>query len=62
MFVPWAAFLRTSNGEQRIFEQPELVDLLRGQSRENPDQIDLDAAIQEMAEAETKELVTPEVE
>ncbi len=61
-FVPWAAFLRNSNGEQRIFEQPELVDLLRGQSRENPDQIDLDAAIQEMAEAETQELVIPEVE
>ena len=61
-FVPWAAFLRNSNGEQRIFEQPELVDLLRGQSRENPDQIDLDAAIQEMAEAESQELVIPEVE
>ena len=61
-FVPWAAFLRNSNGEQRIFEQPELVDLLRGQRRENPDQIDLDAAIQEMAEAETQEIVIPEVE
>ena len=61
-FVPWAAFLRNSKGEQRIFEQPELVDLLREQSRENPDQIDLDAAIQEMAEAETQEIVTPEVE
>ncbi len=61
-FVPWAAFLRNSNGEQRIFEQPELVDLLREQSRENPDQIDLDAAIQEMAEAETQEIVIPEVE
>ena len=61
-FVPWAAFLRNRNGEQRIFEQPELIDLLRAQSLDNPDQVDLDAAIQEMAEAESQEIVTPEAE
>ena len=35
---------------------PELVSLLRQQSPENPDQIDLDTAIREMSEAETVEV------
>ena len=44
-FVPWATFLRDRKGGQRTIEQPELVALLREQSRENPDQIDMDEAI-----------------
>jgi hypothetical protein len=55
-FVPWAAFVRDRKGEQRILEQPELVSLLRQQSPENPDQIDLDAAIREMSDAESVEV------
>jgi hypothetical protein len=55
-FVPWAAFIRNRQGEQRILEQPELVSLLRQQSPENPDQIDLDTAIREMSEAESVEV------
>jgi len=55
-FVPWAAFIRNRQGEQHILEQPELVSLLRQQSPENPDQIDLDTAIREMSEAETVEV------
>ncbi len=58
-FVPWAAFLRDRKGGQRIIEQAELVSLLRQQSKENPDQIDMDQAIREMAEADTVEIVTP---
>jgi hypothetical protein len=58
-FVPWAAFLRDRKGGQRIIEQAELVTLLRHQSKENPDQIDMDLAIREMAEADTVEIVTP---
>ncbi len=61
-FVPWAAFLRDQNGEKRILEQAELVELLREQSRENPDQIELDSAIRSMAEAESVEIKTPPVE
>jgi len=58
-FVPWAAFLRDQNGEKRIMEQAELVALLREQSRENPDQIELDSAIRDMSEAESVEIKTP---
>ena len=61
-FVPWAAFLRDRNGEKLILEQAELVELLRGQSRENPDQIELDSAIRDMSEAESVEIKTPAVE
>jgi hypothetical protein len=52
-FVPWAAFLRDRKGGERIFEQPELVALLREQSTNNPDQIDMDDAIQDRVEAES---------
>jgi len=58
-FVPWAAFLRDQNGEKLILEQAELVVLLREQSRENPDQIELDSAIRDMSEAESVEIKTP---
>jgi hypothetical protein len=58
-FVPWAAFLRDRKGGQRILEQDELVSLLRQQSKDNPDQIDMDQAIREMAEADTVEIVAP---
>ena len=61
-FVPWAAFLRDQSGEKRIMEQAELVELLREQSRENPDQIELDSAIRDMSEAESVEIKTPAAE
>ena len=57
-FIPWAAFLRDRKGNQRIIEQTELVALLREQSKENPDQIDMDYAIQDMAEAESVAIET----
>ena len=58
-FVPWAAYLRDRKGGKRIIEQPELVSLLREQSWENPDQVDLDTAIRKMSEAETVDIVAP---
>jgi hypothetical protein len=61
-FVPWAAFLRDKKGDKRILEQDELVAVLRQQSKDNPDQVDLDTAIRQMAEAESVEIVTPTVE
>ncbi|MFO8004147.1 hypothetical protein [Thioalkalivibrio sp.] len=48
-FVPWAAYARDKEGSQRILEQAELVALLREQDTENPDQVDLEAAISAMA-------------
>ena len=50
-FVPWAAYVQDRDG-QRILEQPELVAALRAQSAENPDEIDLEAAIRAMSEAD----------
>ncbi|MDJ0871105.1 MAG: hypothetical protein QNJ87_05000 [Gammaproteobacteria bacterium] len=60
-FVPWAAFLGDQNGKKRVMEQAEVVELLRAQSRENPDQIELDSAIRDMSEAESVEIKTPAV-
>ncbi len=51
-FVPWAAYLQDRNGSNSTLEQRELVEALEQQSTDNPDQIDLEAAIQIMAEAE----------
>ena len=61
-FVPWAGFLRDRNGDKRILEQDELVALLRQQSRDNPDQVELDAAIRDMAEAESVTIDAPAVQ
>ncbi|MFC1505253.1 hypothetical protein ACFL5W_01920 [Thermodesulfobacteriota bacterium] len=49
--VPWAAYFQNIDGSSRTLEQSEIIDLLEQQSTENPDQIDLEAAIQKMIEA-----------
>ncbi len=51
-FVPWAAYVQDIEGRQRILEQTELVALLRAQSTENPDEIDLETAIGAMAKGD----------
>jgi hypothetical protein len=48
-FVPWAAFLQRSDGSQEIFEQDELLRRLRAAPSSNPTQLDLEQAIQAMA-------------
>jgi hypothetical protein len=47
-FVPWAAFVQTSDGKQYTLEQAELMAVLMAQSEDNPDQTDLEAAIHAM--------------
>ncbi|MDH5610828.1 MAG: hypothetical protein OEY66_00020 [Gammaproteobacteria bacterium] len=49
--VPWAAYVQSSNGSSRTLEQSEIVELLLQQSTDNPDQIDLEVAIQQMINA-----------
>lgn len=49
-FVPWAAYFQDSDGSHEIYEQDTLYALLQEQSTENPDQIDLERAIQQMDE------------
>jgi hypothetical protein len=51
-FVPWAASLLEQDGSFSTLEQSELVQILEQQSTDNPNQIDLEAAIQVMTEAE----------
>lgn len=51
-FIPWAAYLQKSDGSYSTFEQSALMQALSEQSTSNPDQIDLEAAIQSMTEAE----------
>lgn len=47
-FVPWAAFIKDKDNKHKIVEQDELVSMLNQQSSDNPDQIDLETAIQAM--------------
>jgi hypothetical protein len=49
--VPWAAYTQNGEGSSRLMEQPEIIELLMQQSTENPDQVDLEKAIQQMIEA-----------
>lgn len=51
-FVPWAAYVQDRDGFYYTLEQQELVQLLEQQSTDNPEQIDLEQAIQIMTEAE----------
>lgn len=50
-FVPWAAYLQDRDGSHSTLEQREVVQALEQQSTSNPDQINLEAAIQVMTEA-----------
>jgi hypothetical protein len=50
--IPWAAYIQDEKGNARTLEQAEIVELLMQQSTENLNQIDLEAAIQQMIDAE----------
>jgi hypothetical protein len=56
-FIPWAAYVQDEYGNHQTWEQAELYAQLQAQSTENPDQIDLETAI-EMMERE-KEIKLP---
>jgi len=46
--VPWAAYIQNSDGSSRTLEQSEIIEMLMQHSTDNPDQLDLEAAIQQM--------------
>lgn len=50
-FVPWAIYIQTRNGTHRIMEQAELTEALKSQSKDNADQIEMEAAIAAMEQA-----------
>lgn len=49
--IPWAAYIQNGDGTSRTLEQKEIFELLTQQSAENPNQIDLEIAIQKMIDA-----------
>ena len=49
--VPWAAYIQDGEGNAHTLEQAEIAEQLMQQSSENPDQIDLEVAIQQMIDA-----------
>jgi hypothetical protein len=51
-FVPWAAFVQDQHGHCSILEKEDIVDRLLEHSEHNPDEVDLEAAIQQMKDAE----------
>ena len=56
-FIPWAAYYQTADGKQETWEQAELYERLKSQSIENPDQVDLETAINQMEREE--EIILP---
>ena len=51
-FIPWAACLQDEQGNHQTWEQGELYARLKEQSTENPDQVDLETAIEIMEKAQ----------
>jgi hypothetical protein len=50
--VPWAAYIQDIDGSSHTLEQSEINEQLMQQSTENTDQINLEAAIQQMIDAQ----------
>ena len=50
--MPWAACVQNSDGSSMTLEQGELMESLLAQSTENPEQLDLEATLRVMEQAE----------
>lgn len=55
-FIPWAAFYCDEHGEQRIYEQDDIFNALESQPDDNPNQIDLEQAINISEQTEAVEI------
>lgn len=51
-FIPWAAYVQDGQGNHETWDQAELFKRLKQQSTDNPDQVDLEKAIEIMERAE----------
>lgn len=56
-FIPWAAYVQDGKGSHQTWEQAEVFKRLQEQSTDNPDQLDLETAIEIMESA--KEIYLP---
>lgn len=50
-FIPWAAYVQDEHGNHQTWEQAEVFEKLQEQSTENPDQLDMETAIDIMERA-----------
>jgi len=50
-FIPWAAYVQDEQGNHQTWEQSEVFEKLQEQSTENPDQVDMETAIDIMEKA-----------
>lgn len=57
-FIPWAAYIQLDTGERYMLEQKELFETLNEYGIENPTQVELDAVIKNMQEADPIDLDT----
>ena len=51
-FVPWAAYIHDPKGKSSVLEQQDLLGRLLEQREDNPDEVDLEVAIQHMKDVE----------
>ena len=51
-FVPWAASVQDQHGHCTLLEQRDIMDRLLEQREDNPDEVNLEVAIQHMKDAE----------
>ena len=58
-FVPWAGFVQERDGNSYVLEQKDLMDRLLDQPEDNPDKIDLTAAIHMMEHVEEVKIRVP---
>lgn len=58
-FIPWAAYWQRPDGHGETWEQDEILQRLRSQGADNPDQVDLEAAIHEMERVQEVTLRLP---
>ena len=47
-FVPWAAYIQNPKGKSSVLEQQDILARLLDQPEDNPDEVDLEVAIQQM--------------
>lgn len=59
-FVPWAAYWQRPDGHGETWEQGQLLEQLRALPTDNPDQVDLEAAIHAMERVDEVALKLPE--
>jgi hypothetical protein len=58
-FIPWASYWKDVDGQAATWEQDDLLARLNAEPTSNPDQVDLEAAIREMEDADEVRLKLP---